>query len=168
MNKNKIITYLHLHLYELKYNFFIIIITFFYLFIISYYFSDQLIYLLVNNLLNRNMLKYFIFTNITEIFFTNIFISIFISFFLTIQITILLIWFFLSKGLYKFENLIFIKFYLLKVIFIDFYLLIPNLFSKFYYPFKISRYRIKTIFLGLRSKLDLLLKLFKIFWQIRV
>ena len=124
MNKNKIITYLHLHLYELKYNFFIIIITFFYLFIISYYFSDQLIYLLVNNLLNRNMLKYFIFTNITEIFFTNIFIAIFISFFLTIQLSILLIWFFLSKGLYKFENFIFIKFYLF---YLCFNLLIINL-----------------------------------------
>ena len=92
MHQNKIITYLHLHLYELKYNFFIILISFFYLFIISYYFSDQLIYLFVNNLLNKNMLKYFIFTNITEIFITNLFISVFISVFITIQITILLIW----------------------------------------------------------------------------
>nr|AEP41227.1 SecY [Phytophthora inundata] len=111
MKTNKIITYLQLHLFELKYNFFIILITFFYLFIISYYFSDQLIYLLVNNLLNKNMLKYFIFTNITEIFITNIFISIFISTFISIQLSILLLWFFLSKGLYKFENFIFIKFY---------------------------------------------------------
>nr|AEP40972.1 SecY [Phytophthora frigida] len=115
--KNKIITYLQLHLFELKYNFFIILITFFYLFLISYYFSDQLIYLLVNNLLHKNMLKYFIFTNITEIFITNIAISIFISTFLTIQLSILLIWFFLIKGLYKFENLLFIKFYILFIIF---------------------------------------------------
>nr|AFQ02447.1 SecY [Phytophthora mengei] len=115
--KNKIITYLQLHLFELKYNFFIILITFFYLFIISYYFSDQLIYLLVNNLLNQNMLKYFIFTNITEILITNIFIAIFITTFLTIQLSILLIWFFLIKGLYKFENFIFLKFYILFIIF---------------------------------------------------
>nr|AEP41012.1 SecY [Phytophthora capsici]AEP41023.1 SecY [Phytophthora capsici]AEP41028.1 SecY [Phytophthora capsici]AEP41044.1 SecY [Phytophthora capsici]AEP41045.1 SecY [Phytophthora capsici] len=115
--KNKIITYLQLHLFELKYNFFIILITFFYLFIISYYFSDQLIYLLVNNLLNQNMLKYFIFTNITEILITNIFIAIFITTFLTIQLSILLIWFFLLKGLYKFENFIFLKFYILFIIF---------------------------------------------------
>nr|DAZ88998.1 TPA_asm: sec-independent transporter protein [Phytophthora sp. SKS-2017] len=121
--KNKIITYLQLHLFELKYNFFIILITFFYLFIISYYFSDQLIYLLVNNLLNQNMLKYFIFTNITEIFITNIFIAIFITTFLTIQLSILLIWFFLIKGLYKFENFIFFKFYIL---FITFNLFIIN------------------------------------------
>nr|YP_010507734.1 SecY [Phytophthora botryosa]AEP40984.1 SecY [Phytophthora botryosa]AFQ02359.1 SecY [Phytophthora botryosa]AFQ02375.1 SecY [Phytophthora citrophthora]UXG55826.1 SecY [Phytophthora botryosa] len=115
--KNKIITYLQLHLFELKYNFFILLITFFYLFIISYYFSDQLIYLLVNNLLNQNMLKYFIFTNITEILITNIFIAIFITTFLTIQLSILLIWFFLIKGLYKFENFIFLKFYILFIIF---------------------------------------------------
>nr|YP_010394245.1 sec-independent transporter protein [Phytophthora colocasiae]AEP41143.1 SecY [Phytophthora colocasiae]UXG56132.1 SecY [Phytophthora colocasiae]DAZ88253.1 TPA_asm: sec-independent transporter protein [Phytophthora colocasiae]DAZ88764.1 TPA_asm: sec-independent transporter protein [Phytophthora colocasiae] len=115
--KNKIITYLQLHLFELKYNFFILLITFFYLFIISYYFSDQLIYLLVNNLLNQNMLKYFIFTNITEILITNIFIAIFITTFLTIQLSILLIWFFLIKGLYKFENFIFLKFYFIYIIF---------------------------------------------------
>lgn len=117
MNKNKIKTYLQLHLFELKYNFIIICLTFLYLFIISYYFSDQLIYLLVNNLINKNMLKYLIFTNITEIFITNIFISTFISLFITIQLSIILIWFFLSTGLYKFENFIFIKFYVFFIIF---------------------------------------------------
>nr|AEP41334.1 SecY [Phytophthora tentaculata] len=117
MKKNKIITYLQLHLFELKYNFIILLITFFYLFLISYYFSDQLIYLLVNNLLNKNMLKYFIFTNITEIFITNFLIAIFISTFITIQLSILLIWFFLAKGLYKFENFCFIKFYIFFILF---------------------------------------------------
>ena len=137
MNKNKIITYLHLHLFELKYNFFIFLITFFYLLIISYYFSDQLIYLFVNNLLNKNMLKYFIFTNITEIFLTNFFIAIFISTFLTIQLTILLIWFFLSKGLYKFENFFCIKFYLFYLFFVFFVInfiftnIIPNIWNFF-------------------------------------
>lgn len=114
MKQNKIFTtYLQLHLFELKYNFFILLITFFYLFIISYYFSDQLIYLLVNNLLNKNILKYLIFTNITEIFITSIFISTFISTFITIQIMILLIWFFIEKGLYQFENYFFLKNYIL-------------------------------------------------------
>nr|YP_010118036.1 sec-independent transporter protein [Phytophthora fallax]AEP41162.1 SecY [Phytophthora fallax]AFQ02386.1 SecY [Phytophthora fallax]QPN54086.1 sec-independent transporter protein [Phytophthora fallax] len=117
MQKHNIGTYLQLHLFELKYNFFILFFSFFYLFIISYYFSDQLIYLLVNNLLNKNMLKYFIFTNITEIFITNIFIASFISIFITIHLSILLIWLFISTGLYKFENFIFIKFYLLFFIF---------------------------------------------------
>nr|AVN67203.1 SecY [Perofascia sp.] len=116
--KNKVLkTYLELHLLELKYNFFIILIAFFYLFTVSYYFSDQLIYLLVNNLLNKNMLKYFIFTNITEIFITNIFIAIFISVFIAFPLVILLIWFFLSKGLYQYENFFFLKFYILYIFF---------------------------------------------------
>ena len=111
MQKNKTMTYLQLHLYELKYNFIIILINFFYIFLIAYYFSDQLIYLLVSNLINHDMLKYFICTNITEIFITNIFISTFLASFISIQLIILLSWFFLSKGLYKFENFIFLKFY---------------------------------------------------------
>ena len=111
MEKKKTMTYLQLHLYELKYNFIIILISFFYIFLISYYFSDQLIYLLVSNLINHDMLKYFICTNITEIFITNIFISIFIASFISTQLLILLSWFFISKGLYKFENFIFFKFY---------------------------------------------------------
>lgn len=151
MNKNKIITYLHIHLCELKYNFFIILISFFYLFIISYYFSDQLIFLLINNLLNKNMLKYFIFTNITEIFITNIFITFFITFFITIQLIILLIWFFLTNGLYKFENLIFIKFYILYFIF-NFYIInliftniIPNIWN-FFLNLNFSNLYILTIY----------------------
>lgn len=151
MNKNKIITYLHLHLNELKYNFFIILIAFFYIFIISYYFSDQLIYLLVNNLLNRNMLKYFIFTNITEIFITNIFIATFISTFITIQLIILLIWFFLLKGLYKSENFFFIKFYFIYIIFnffiinLVFKYIIPNIWN-FFLNFSFSNSYFLTIY----------------------
>nr|AVN67196.1 SecY [Peronospora effusa]AZL92988.1 Sec-independent transporter protein [Peronospora effusa]AZL93048.1 Sec-independent transporter protein [Peronospora effusa] len=151
MKKNKIVTYLQLHLFELKYNFFIILIAFFYLFIISYCFSDQLIYLLVTNLLNRNMLKYFIFTNITEIFITNIFISFFISTFLTLQLIILLLWFFLSKGLYKFENLIFIKFYTLYfilnlfVINLIFTNIIPNIWS-FFLNLNFSNFYLLTVY----------------------
>ena len=110
-------TYLQIHLYELKYNSIVVLINFFYIFIISYYFSDQLVYLLFNNLINHYMLKYFIFTNITEIFITNIFISIFIAAFISIQLIFLLSWFFLCKGLYKFENLVFLKFYFFFLIF---------------------------------------------------
>jgi Sec-independent protein secretion pathway component TatC len=151
MQQNKIITYLQLHLFELKYNFVIILITFFYIFIISYYFSDQLIYLLVNNLLNKNMLKYFIFTNITEIFITNIYISFFISLFITIQIIILLIWLFLIKGLYKLENYFFLKFYILFCLFtfltinLIFNIIIPNIWI-FFLNLNFSNLYILTIY----------------------
>ena len=97
MSNNKITTYLQLHLFELKYNFFILLITFFYLFIVSYYFSNQLIYLFINILINKDLLKYFIFTNITEIFITNIFISIFVSFFIIFQLSMIQSWFFFPQ-----------------------------------------------------------------------
>lgn len=117
MNKNKIITHLQLHLLELKYTLITFLISFFYIFLISYYFSDQLIYLLVNNLLGKEILEYFIFTNITEIFTTNFFVSMFVSIFISTQLVIILSWFFLKDGLYRFENFIFIKFYFFFIIF---------------------------------------------------
>ena len=79
------------------------------------------------------MLKYFIFTNITEMFFTNFLISFLISFFLSLQFFLLQIWFFLSKGLFKHENLKLIKFYSLYIFFhliiilIIFIQIIPNI-----------------------------------------
>jgi sec-independent protein translocase protein TatC len=117
MSNNKITTYLQLHLFELKYNFFILLITFFYLFIVSYYFSNQLIYLLINILINKDLLKYFIFTNITEIFITNIFISTFVSLFIIFQLSLIQSWIFFSSGLFKYENFKIIKIYIFFVIF---------------------------------------------------
>ena len=137
MTKTKIITYLQLHLLELKYNFFLILLLFFSLFCISYYFSDQLIYLFVNQLLTKKMLNYFIFTNITEIFHTNVFIAFFMAVFLTIPLQILLMWWFVAKGLYKFENVLFIKFYFFFLIFMSvisnfiFISIIPNIWNFF-------------------------------------
>lgn len=132
-NNTKIKNYFQLHLYELKYNFIIFFITLFYLFFVSYYFSNQLIYIFINILTNNNLLKYFIFTNITELFITNIVISIFISTFISIQLLIIQFWFFLSSGLFKFENLKFIKFYSI-FIFLNFFIIfiilikfIPNI-----------------------------------------
>ena len=151
MHKNKIITYIHLHLFELKYNFFLFLLIFLYLFLITYYFSDQVIYLLVTNLLNKKMLKYLIFTNITEIFITNLFISFFISFFITIQLAIILIWVFLLKGLYKFENFIFLKFYFFYLFFIYYIIkvilneIIPNIWN-FFLNLKFTNLYILTIY----------------------
>ena len=110
-------TFLQLHLSELKHHGFIILINFFYSFLVSYIFSDQLIYLLINNLICSDMLKYFICTSITEILVTNVFIAIFISTFISIQVFFVLSWFFIYRGLYQFENFLFIKFYLFFLIF---------------------------------------------------
>ena len=130
---NQPITRLELHLLELRYNSLIFMFNFFYLFLICYYFSDELIYLSVQILVKKNMLKFLIFTNITEIFVTNFFLSFVISFFISIQLFIIQFWFFISKGLYKRENLNFIKFYIIFLIFNIFIILtilikiIPNI-----------------------------------------
>lgn len=123
MKNHKITTYLQLHLFELKYNFFILLIALLYLFTVSYYFSNQLIYLLINILINKDLLKYFIFTNITEIFITNVFISFFISFFIIFQISLIQAWIFFSSGLFKHENFKIIKIYIIFIIF-NFFIII--------------------------------------------
>ena len=131
--KNKVVTYLQLHFLELKYNFFIYLFLYIYLFLTCYYFSDQLIFLFIKILMKSNTLKYFIFTNITEIFLTNFLISFFISFYLSVYFLLLQLWFFISKGLYKFENLIFLKTYIYFILFNIFIIsiiliqIIPNL-----------------------------------------
>ena len=133
MNQLKIKNYFQLHLFELKYNLITIFFTFSYLFFICYYFSNQLIYIFINMLINNNILKYFIFTNITELFYTNIIISIFVSLFISFQLLIILFWFFISSGLFKNENLNFFKFYLLfiflnfVIIFIILIKILPNI-----------------------------------------
>ena len=137
-NNNKIITYLQLHLFELKYNFSVSLISFFYIFLISYYFSDQLIFLFIKILINKNMLKYFIFTNITEMFTTNILIAIIVSLFITIQLSIIQFWYFFSYGLFKYENVKIIKVYSIYIIlnffmiFIIFIKIIPNIWYFFF------------------------------------
>lgn len=79
------------------------------------------------------MLKYFIFTNVTEIFITNLYISFYISIFLTSNLIILLLWYFLIPGLYKFENIKILKylflFFILSYFIINIILLkiIPNI-----------------------------------------
>ncbi len=62
------------------------------------------------------MLKYFIFTSITEMFITNINISLYISIFISIQLLIIQFWFFISLGLYKDENYKIIKIYFLFIL----------------------------------------------------
>lgn len=110
-------TYLQLHFFELKIYIICLILTFIYLFLISYLFFDQIIYLCIHIINDHLFLQYFIFTDLTEKVTTNLFISSAISFFFIYQIFFLQIWFFLKKGLFKYENYKFIKLYLLFVLF---------------------------------------------------
>ena len=135
--KKKIITYLQLHLLELKYNCFFFSLLFIYLFSICFFFSDQLIYLFVKKLLQYQVLKHFIFTNITEFFLTNLFFSLFVSSLISIQFLFIQTWFFFSKGFYQFENLKILRFYMfyfffnLCIITLIFLIIIPNIWCFF-------------------------------------
>jgi Sec-independent protein secretion pathway component TatC len=110
-------TFLQLHYIELKYNIIVSIITFFYLFFICCSFSNQLIFLFIKIILKYNFFNYFIFTNILDFFFINIIISFIISFFIFIFILIIQYWFYIASGLFKYENLYFIKNYLFLLLF---------------------------------------------------
>ena len=101
----KIINYLQLHFLELKINLFIFFISFIYLFLISFYFSDQLIFLLSKQFIQLKMLTYFIFTNVTDFFLIKMYISFFCSFIIIIIIIVFQGWYFISKGLFQYENL---------------------------------------------------------------
>lgn len=133
----KISTYIHLHILELKYNLISFLIGFFYLFFILYIFSNQLIYLFTNIIINTQLLKYFIFTNITEIFITNIYISFFFTCIIMSHFLCVQSWVFLYKGLYKYENLKIIKIYIyffffnIFIFFIIFLNIIPNIWQFF-------------------------------------
>jgi len=98
------ITYFKLHFIELKYNFIIFSFSFFFLFLICSFSTDQILYLVIKPLLKITTLKYFIYTEITDIFFLNFYISLIISLVIYLPFLIIQIWFFLIKGLNKKEN----------------------------------------------------------------
>ena len=106
-----------LHFNELTFLVLCLIFNFLYIFFICFLYSNQLIFLFLIVLIKLDLLKYLIFTHITEIFVTKINICFFVSFFLTLNIFIIKIWFFLYEGLYKHENIKFFKKYLLFLLF---------------------------------------------------
>jgi sec-independent protein translocase protein TatC len=145
-------TYLRLHLIELKYNIFFFLISFLYLLFICSYFSDQLIYLFTKPLLQLKILKYFIYTDITEIFFLNFYLSILISILIFFPFFILQLWFFFSKGLTKNENIKILKCFLFfcifnfNIIFLICIKIIPNLWIYFYNINSLNNYLLNIYF----------------------
>jgi Sec-independent protein secretion pathway component TatC len=135
------ITYLKLHIFELKYNFFFLIISFLYLFLICSFFSDQILYLFIKPLLKLTNLKYFIYTNIIEFFILHFNISIIISLYLIFPISLIQIWFLFSKGFTKKENLKIIKIFIIFIFIVfifSFFLLIKIIPFIWYYFFNIN------------------------------
>lgn len=120
------------HANELKFHFLLFFFLFLSFFIISYYYSDQWIYLLIQPLIYLKKSNYFIFTDIIEIFSIKIILSVILSVFFTILCGFFQFWFFLAPGLYKKENIFIIKIlifflflFIISLYFIFIYL-IPN------------------------------------------
>ena len=131
----------YLYLNELKLRFLYCCLTIIISSIICYIYSDQIIYILTNNLLSNMKSHRFIFTTLTEIFFTYIKFSIITGVLISWPFIIFQIWLFLLPGLYKFEKLIldfFILISLISFIFsiiINYYIILPNI-LKFFLNFE--------------------------------
>ncbi len=129
---NNSISYLKLHFLELKYNLIIFSFSFLFIFLNCSFFTDQLIYIFIKPLLNITHLKYFIYTEITDIFILNFYLSFFFSILISIPFILIQLWFFLLQGLNKKENIkilnFFFLFYILNFnfIYICFIIIIPN------------------------------------------
>lgn len=108
--------------------------------ILTYYYNYELLYLiskpLIYNNININNSKFnFIFTDLFEAFQTYLFLSVTFSILINIPFTIWNIWKFLLKGLYSFENKIFIK----SLIWIITFILVMNIiFYKIILPLILS------------------------------
>ena len=142
------------YFFELRNKFVLLNITFFSTFLICYYYKDVLLFLVTQIQLNDENL-YFIFTDVTELFYTYFRLVFFFSIQITVWYLIYYIFSFLSTALYikEFNFLSFIfksgTFFLLASIFLSTYILIPFGWSfflgfqsqqGFYFEARISEY----------------------------
>lgn len=142
------------YFFELRNKFVLLSITFFSTFLICYYYKDVLLFLVTQIQLNDENL-YFIFTDVTELFYTYFRLVFFFSIQITVWYLIYYIFSFLSTALYikEFNFLSFIfksgTFFLLASIFLSTYILIPFGWSfflgfqsqqGFYFEARISEY----------------------------
>ena len=69
-----------IYIKEIKIRFFYIFISFIFTFICSYYYSKEYIYILVKPLLNKDLHKIFICTDLIDLFLIHLKVCLFISF----------------------------------------------------------------------------------------
>ena len=121
-----------IHIREIKlrmqYVLFSVILTFF----CSYFFSEQLIYILATPLEQARSSQngtpfHFIFTELTEAFFASIIISLFVTFCVLLWIAIYQFWLFIKPGLYFYEKRLFQSF-----LFLSFFLSVLSVFVCYY------------------------------------
>jgi len=94
------------HMTEISYRIYYILLTLILTFMISFLCLEEIFYFLAFPIINLNPieLQHFIYTNITELFFTYIKSSMVLSIFLSIPVGYIHLWAFLVPGLYEFER----------------------------------------------------------------
>lgn len=109
-----------IHLNDLKYHLILYFFILLEIIFILFFYNIEIIYILIKPLLYFINSNYFIFTNITELFLIKIIVITYCSFFISTIFLIFQIWIFLSKGLFKKENIIIIKYLFILIIIIFF------------------------------------------------
>ena len=100
------INYYYKYYLEIKHRFFLIILSWVFTTGICYFYKDSLLFLLIDsvtNLVNSNKQPYFIFTDISEIFYVYINIIFFISNQISLVLLLYHLLIFLALGLYQIE-----------------------------------------------------------------
>ena len=129
--------YYQLHFSELKFYLFLSSLCFLFNFGIIFLFINECIYFFLYFFLELEKMNYFIFTEITEVFFFQIYFSFFLSLLFTTPFLILQFWRFFSPGCYKYENkkilflVIFLIFLTIVLSFIFFNKIMPNIWTFF-------------------------------------
>jgi sec-independent protein translocase protein TatC len=101
---------LRFHFFELKFRFFYLFIEFFLTFLVSYFYAEKLIYLYTLPFLKSQIispkivLTNFIFTNLSEAFYSYIYISLIISIYFTFLLLLYNFFSYIKIGLFKHEK----------------------------------------------------------------
>ena len=115
---------IYYHIYEFIFKIRYLLTSFGFTFCISYLYSEQLVYVNTKSIFEIYPLKYLIYTNITEVFFTYIRISLLTSALLIIPLFIFYLWVYIRPALYKSEEVTYVLFSILSLILYIFSLLL--------------------------------------------
>jgi sec-independent protein translocase protein TatC len=149
------------YLYEIKFRCYYIFIYFLFTWFCSYFFCNQIIYILTLPLKkvylenNPNAIFHLIFTELTEIFFSQTKLATHITFIFLMPMIFYQIWLFLKPGLYKFEKNVFWLF-----VFLSFFLTFLSLIFTYFVilpsacHFFLSFETIKGFNIYLEAKMD--------------
>lgn len=124
---------------ELKYKFMYSLLSILMTIITCYIYINQLIYVFSSTLLHYMNSHRFIFTQLTEVFFTYFKFSIIIGILISIPFILINFWLFLLPGLYKYEKLylniyicIILLLFIISII-VNYYFIFPNILKFFLY-----------------------------------